>query len=115
MSNQTTAQEGHGIVRPATSTDIVYKAYKRPYAGGPFQVLNLFASCSYPTGQWKIFFAGDGANRYKLLEQVPSIVNQLMTYYVADFTTGVGLATDPTTVVIVDAHGEHVVPVEPMP
>ena len=110
--SQATVDQQHGVVRPATSRDIVYRAFGRPYAGGPGQVINLFASCSYPTGGWRIFFTGDGSGGYELMEQVPGIVNQLVTYYVASYTTAVGLATPVRSVKVTDASGEHSVPVE---
>lgn len=101
-------------VRLATSSDIVYRAYARPYEGGPGQVISLFASCSYPTGQWQIFFEGTGDGAYRLMERVPGLVNYLITYYAASFTNGFGLATPVTSVVIEDARGRHTIPVEPL-
>jgi hypothetical protein len=101
-------------VRLATSGDIIYRAFSRPYAGSDAQVINLFASCSYPTGQWQIFFQGAGNGTYQLMERVPGIVNELITYYTASFTTGAGLATPVRSVEITDARGKHVVPVEPL-
>jgi hypothetical protein len=101
-------------VRPATSGDIIYRAFSRPYVGSDAQVINLFASCSYPTGQWQIFFQGAGDGTYQLMERVPGIVNELVTYYVASFTTGAGLVAPAKSVEITDAHGKHVVPVEPL-
>jgi hypothetical protein len=101
-------------VRLATSGDILYRAFSRPYAGSDAQVINLFASCSYPTGQWQIFFQGAGDGTYQLMERVPGIVNELVTYYVASFTTGAGLVNSGKSVEITDAHGKHVVPVEPL-
>ncbi len=110
--SSTTASADHGIVRPATSRDIVYRAFGRPYAGGPGQVISLFASCSYPTGGWEIFFTGNGQGGYNLMEKVPGIAPQIISYYAASFTTGVGLATPVKFVEITDAHGTHRVPVE---
>lgn len=112
MSKQALVSPEHGNIQPATAGDIVYRAYGRPYAGGPGQVLNLFASCSYATGGWKIFFAGDGPGHYKLMEQAPGVAPQLITYYVADFTTGAGLASPVESIVVTDANGRHEVPVE---
>ena len=100
------------VVRPATSGDIVYRAYARPYAGSEAQVISLFASCSYTTGQWQIFFQSTGDGAYTLMERVPGIVNFLVTYYAASFTNGFGLATPVKTVEITDARGKHVIPVE---
>lgn len=100
------------IVLPATSNDIVYRAYGRPYTGSDAQVISLFASCSYPTGQRQIFFQGANDGTYRLMERVPGFVNELITYYTASFTPGVGLATSVQSVEIWDAYGKHVVPVE---
>jgi hypothetical protein len=104
-------------VRLSTGQGILYKAFKRPYGSpGNAPVLNLLASCSYPTGQWEIFFIpvyGD-ANKYQLMERVPGIVNQLLTYYVASYTSSFGLLELGDEVTIVDAHGEHTVKVEAM-
>ena len=99
-------------IRPCTATDIVYRAFGRPYGGGPSQVINLFASCSYTTGAWHIFFQGDGDGTYTLMEKAPGIFPQLVTYYTASFTPGIGLATPVETVSIQDASGSHTVPVE---
>lgn len=108
------AQAAPTTVRPATASDIVYRAFSRPYAGGDAQVVNLFASCSYPTGQWQIFFQATQNGGFQLMERVPGIVNFLVTYYTASFTPGMGLATPVKSVEIWDAHGKHVVPVEPL-
>lgn len=101
-------------IRPCTAPDIVYRAFGRPYDGGRGQVINLFASCSYPTGAWHIFFQGDSGGTYTLMERPPGIAPQLVTYYTASFTPGAGLATPVKTVSIQDASGSHTVPVEPI-
>ena len=109
-----TVNPEHAIIRPSTSDDIIYRAFSRPYIDGPGQVLNLFASCSYVTGQWQIFFTGNGDGTYTLMEKVPGIANQMVTYYVADFTTGAGLIDHVSSVIIKDANGSHTVKVEPL-
>ncbi|HET9622006.1 MAG TPA: hypothetical protein VFP84_11610 [Kofleriaceae bacterium] len=100
------------IVRPSTSTDIVYRAFGRPYDGSG-QVISLFASCSYPVGGWQIFFQGGGGG-FTLMERVPQAVNELLTYYTASYTEGFGLPTAVKTVSIRDARGVHTVNVEPI-
>ncbi len=113
-STSNALNEEHGHVRLATSGDIVYRAYSRPYGAGSGQVITLLASCSYGTGGWEIRFVGDGSKGYKLMEHVPAIVNQLATYYSTSFTSGIGLLDAPSTVAITDGRGTHQVPVLPM-
>jgi hypothetical protein len=48
------------------------------------------------------------------MERVPEVFPELVTYYTASFTPGVGLATPVKTVSIQDASGSHTVPVEPI-
>lgn len=116
MMKNAIADQNHGVIRPATSNDIVYRAFGRPYAGGPGQVINLFMSCSYPIGGYKLFFQREYGpdSIFTLMEQHPGAAPQLVTYYVADYTSGAGLATPVKFVTIKDAHGEHRVPVEPI-
>ena len=100
-------QLSHGLA-------IEYRAYARAFdAGSNAAALYLLATCYYPMGQYLIFFEGAGDNRYNLMEIVPAQHDELTTYYVASWTTGLMLADPPTTVTIVDAGGEHTVPVEP--
>jgi hypothetical protein len=113
-SDAASATAAGQVIRPCTATDIVYRAFGRPYSGGPGQVINLFASCSYATGAWHIFFQGGSGGTYTLMEKVPVVVPELVTYYTASFTTGVGLATPVKTVTIQDARGSHTVPIEPI-
>jgi hypothetical protein len=93
---------------------IEYKAFARAFQGGG-AVLNLIATCYYVTAGFKIFFeAQSGLTQFELMETPPSgIVPQLVTYYIADWTSGQRLAQPPTHVKVRDAHGEHVVAVKP--
>ena len=109
-----TLNSNHGQTRLATARNIVYKAFERLYAGGPGQVITLLASCSYQTSDWKIFFLTDGNGKYQLMEQMPRLPYNLITYYVADYTTGIGLEKPVSSVTIVDAQGEHEISVEPL-
>lgn len=102
----------HGQIGPSTAGDIVYKAFARPYDSGGGQVLTLLASCSYPSGNWEIFFVGAGNGTYRLMEQQPQYFFGLLTYYAADFTTGFGLSEPVQSVVIEDASGSHTIPVQ---
>lgn len=94
---------------------IVYKAFKRPYDGNEgAPVLNLFASCVYPTGGREIWFVVTRDGTYQLRENIPGIVNELVTYVVACYTSGAGLLELGKTVTIQDAFGLHQVVIEPM-
>jgi len=104
----------YAMVQPSTSADIEYRAYSRPYDDGTSEVLSLFASCSYGTGQWEVFFSGNGDGTYTLMEKVPKVTNQMITYYSASFTTGVGVETPGDSVVIRDKHGAHTVAIQSM-
>jgi len=100
--------------QPSHGTAIEYKAFARSFHGSGPAVLYLFATCSYPTGGYTIFFeAGSKPGEFELLETRQQIVNPLVTYYVADWTSSQPLATPPTHVKITDAHGTHSVPVKP--
>ena len=111
---ETAIQTNPATIRPCTAQGIIYRAYKRLYSGGPSNVLTLFASCSYGDAPWEIFFVGvEGReSTYQLMEKVPRIVYFLTTYYSATYCSGVGLVELGETVTIIDAYGEHQVPVE---
>jgi hypothetical protein len=113
---ETKMQSNPATIRPCTAQDLVYKAYKRPYTGGSANVLNLFASGYYGDAPWEIFFVGveGDSNTYKLMEKVPTIVYFIVTNYTASHSSGVGLPDLGDTVTIIDAYGEHKVPVEPI-
>ena len=113
----TTTQSNPATIRPCTAQGLVYKAYKRPYGdGGSANVLNLFASGYYFDAPWEIFFTGvEGqAGTYQLMERVPTITFGLTSYYTASYSSGYGLPDLGDTVTILDAYGEHQVPVEPL-
>jgi hypothetical protein len=111
---ETAIQQNPATIRPCTAQGLIYRAYKRLYGGGPSNVLTLFASGSYGDAPWEIFFVGvEGqANTYKLMEKVPRIVYFLVTYYATTYCSGMGLLELGDTVTIVDAYGEHQIPVE---
>jgi hypothetical protein len=93
---------------------IEYRAYARAFdTGSNAAVLYLLATCYYPVGQYQIFLEGSGDNNFNLMEIVPTVHNELTTYYVASWTSSYPLADPPTTVTITDASGSHTVPVEP--
>jgi hypothetical protein len=93
--------------------EIEYKAFARAYAGGG-ATLSLIATCYYPSSGFTIFFQGDPApTQFQLLETPPQgIVMELVTYYMANWTTDQRLEQPPTHVKITDASGEHRVKVE---
>lgn len=111
---ETMLQQNPATIRPCTAQGIVYRAYKRPYDGGPTNVLDLFANCFYGDGPWEIFFSGvEGqANTYQLLEKVPTITFGLVSYYATSYSSGYGLPELGDTVTLIDSYGEHVVQVE---
>ncbi|HKV95731.1 MAG TPA: hypothetical protein VJW20_24530 [Candidatus Angelobacter sp.] len=92
---------------------IEYKAFARSFQKNGAAVLYLFATCYYPTGGYTIFFESKAGQEFDLLETRSQIVNELVTYYVADWTSSQPLVDPPTHVKIRDAHGFHTVPVKP--
>ena len=109
---ETKTQQNPATIRPCTASGIVYKAYQRPYDGGPSKVLNLFASCFYGDGPWEIFFIGVAGGAYQLMEKVPTITFGLVSYYATSYCSGAGLLELGDTVTLIDAYGAHQVPVE---
>jgi hypothetical protein len=101
-----------GTTQPSAGSAISYLALSRPYNGPGDEALSLIATCYYPTGMWHIFFTSDSAG-YNLMETVPGLANQLVTYYVAGFSSGGGMAP-MRSVNITDAYGTHVIPVNPL-
>ena len=101
-------------VYPLSRGDAIeYKAYARNFESGSAAVLSLIATCYYPIGGYTIFFQEVGPNQFELLEKPPGIAPQLVTYYMASWTSGQRLANPPKHVNIKDARGEHRVEVEP--
>ena len=94
--------------------EIEYKAFARPFKGGG-AVLSLIATCYYTTAGYTISFKAEaGLQEFELLETPPQgIVPQLVTYYLAAWTSGQRLSQPPTHVKIRDASGEYRVKVEP--
>ncbi|MGD0570065.1 MAG: hypothetical protein ABSA78_16810 [Candidatus Sulfotelmatobacter sp.] len=96
-------------------SEIEYKAFARAFDEGGPAVLVLIATCSYGTSGFTIYFAsGQGLNEFELLEKPPSgIVEELVTYYMASWSTSQRLADPPKHVAITDASGTYRVKVEP--
>ena len=94
---------------PSHGQALEYKAFARSFQGGSAAVLYLVATCYYGTPGYKIFFEPEtGLEQFTLLETTPQgIQPQLVTYYVADWTSGQPLASPPAVVKIKDAHGIH--------
>ncbi|GJM09363.1 MAG: hypothetical protein DHS20C11_16390 [Lysobacteraceae bacterium] len=115
MSDKPTTNENPGTIRLCTCGTTIYRAFSRPYDGaGSAPVLNLFASCTYGSAPWDVFFVGvEGEpNTYKLMEKVPGIQYYLITNYAISYSSGAGLLELGDTVTIIDARGEHQVTVE---
>jgi hypothetical protein len=98
----------------ATGEAIEYKAYTRTFGEGPAAVLYLIATCAYPVGGYQIFFEGEeGLENFRLMEIAPRIFPELVSYYIASWTTGLLLAEPPTQIQVTDAYGTQPVPVVP--
>ena len=109
-----TVADEHGTTRPCSAQDIIYRAFSRPYAGSSSPVITVFASCSYPTGNWNIYFESVRGGGYRLMEQVPGLVYHIITYYTTSYTVGLGQPGPIDYVEIEDGFGVHKVPVEPL-
>ena len=94
--------------------EIEYKAFAR-FVQGNVGVLYLIATCFYRMTGVTIFFVEE-SGKYKLM-QLPPVGHfpRLVTYYVADWPPkgSPGKTALPNEVSIVDAYGEHQVPVNP--
>jgi hypothetical protein len=97
-----------------TAAGLVYRAYKRPYDGGPANVLSLFANGYYGNAPWKLFFVpvNGKTNHYRLMEVVPRIFYYIVSYYAACYCSQIGLPDLGDTVFIEDARGVHEVNIE---
>jgi hypothetical protein len=90
---------------------IEYKAFARAFNGGG-SIISVMATCYYPTPEFTIYFVG-GPTEFELLQKPPQgIVNQLVTYYGASWTSAQRLEKPPKHVTITDAGGTHKVTVE---
>jgi hypothetical protein len=90
---------------------IEYKAFARAFNGGG-SIISVIATCYYPTPKFTIYFSG-GPTEFELLETRPQgIVNELVTYYGASWTSSQRLEKPPKHVTIADARGTHKVTVE---
>jgi len=87
---------------------IEYKAYARRFQPNvDAAVVILVATCFYDTSGFTISFQPN-ASGYELVEQPPTgVFRNMVTYYVASWTTGIETDTSPTHVTIVDSFGEH--------
>jgi hypothetical protein len=101
-------------VYPLSKGELIeYKAYSRNFESGSAAVLSLVATCRYGIGGYTIFFQETAPGQFELLEKAPGIAPQLVTYYVASWTSGQRLASPPKQVTIKDAGGDHRVDVKP--
>jgi len=100
----------------ATADMILYRAYSRPYNVGGARVLHLFASGEYSLAPVRIFFRPVPwqSNTFALAERVPNSVCIVRNYVSTSYSSGYGTTDLPEAVVIIDAHGEHIVCVEPL-
>jgi len=101
------------VVQPSRGSEIEYKAFLRKFQSGQAGVLELMATCYYPVGGYQLFFESSGDAKFTLLERSWPIHNQLVTYYLASWTSGQPLASPPGTVLIIDGRGEHPVKAHP--
>jgi hypothetical protein len=98
------------VSSPALSrgTAIEYKAYARHFQpNSDAGVLILVATCYYDTSGFTISFQS-AATGFDLVEQPPTgIFRNMVTYYVASWTTGIDADTVPSHVTVTDAFGQH--------
>jgi hypothetical protein len=87
---------------------IEYKAYARRFQPNiDAAVLILLATCYHDSSGFAISFQ-QTASGFELVEQPPTgIVREMVTYYVADWTSGVEAASVPSHVTITDGFGQH--------
>ena len=105
----TTTPEHAEQIKLSSAEGLVYKAYRRPFAGGS-SVIVLLASGYYLNGGWEIFFQPVSDGRYQLMEKVPPVTFSLVTFLAASYSSSSGeFVGDKITVV--DAYGEHEVEV----
>lgn len=102
-----------GVRQLCDGLGIEYRAFKRPYDGGPAEVLDLLASCYFgSTGHHLEIEAVPGRQgKYKLFDSVPRVNSPLVSYYAAVYSSGLGLPELGDTITVEDARGEHTVPV----
>lgn len=100
----------------ARCTDAEYEAFTRPNPGGG-RTLFLVATCSYPFAEVVLTLEGDSEHEgaYRLLQTLPEITFDIDTFYIASFSTGLGLQNPPSEVEIYDGTGSQMVPVEARP
>lgn len=100
----------------ARCTDAAYEAFTRPNPGGG-QTLFLVGTCSYPFAEVVLTLEGDPEHEgaYRLLQTLPKVTFDIDTFYIASFSTGLGLQDPPSEVEVYDASGSQTVPVEARP
>jgi hypothetical protein len=100
--------------RLSQGSEISYKAFHRKFVNQASSgVLYLLATSWYNMPGFTLFFEQDG-EEYSLMELAPSgPVDEIVTYYIANWTSSRPVATVPSYVKIVDAQGEHTVQVGP--
>jgi hypothetical protein len=94
----------------STGQAIEYKAYARAFQPNQSAaVLYVIATCFYNTPGFTIFFNEKaGPTHLELLEKHPiDIIPQLVTYYIADFTSGQPLANPPRHITITEVTHWH--------
>ena len=100
----------------ARCTDAEYEAFTRPNPGGG-STLFLVATCSYPFAEVVLTLEGDPEHEgaYRLLQTLPEVTFDIDTFYIASFSTGLGLQDPPSEVEVYDGTGSQTVPVEARP
>ncbi len=100
----------------ARCTDAEYEGFTRPNPGGG-RTLFLIATCSYPFAEVVLTLEGDPEHQgaYRLLQTLPEVTFDIDTFYIASFSTGLGLQDPPSEVEVYDAAGPRKVPVEARP
>lgn len=113
---QAEAAADPGTPTLARCTDAAYEAFTRPNPGGG-QTLFLVGTCSYPFAEVVLTLEGDPEHEgaYRLLQTLPKVTFDIDTFYIASFSTGLGLQDPPSEVEIYDASGSQTVPVEARP
>lgn len=93
---------------------IEYKAYVRKFFETGEGTLFVVASCYYDTSGFTIFFEQNSSGQLCLMQQPPTgVFLNLVTYYVASWTSNKNADANPNHLMIVDGYGEHHVHVRP--
>ena len=93
---------------------IEYKAYVRKFFETGGGTLFVIGSCYYGTTGFTLFFQENSSGQLCLMQQPPSgVVLNMVTYYVASWTSNRDTDANPKYLTIVDGNGEHQVHVKP--